>query len=185
MKTSKKIVDSWLIVSYRSGDKKALSLLVKRWHLRLCKQAFWYTKDMDIAKDIVQDSWRVILRKLHGLKNPDRFGSWALTIVRRKALDALKKKIKHQEDLKSYRLGATAMELDSTEVGDKEKISYSLKSAIANLPLDQKEVLTLFYIEEYSLNEISEITGVSLNTIKTRLFRAREKLKIVLKKIER
>ena len=185
MKSSKKIVDSWLIVSYRSGDKKALSLLVKRWHMRLCKQAFWYTKDMDIAKDIVQDSWRMILRKLPNLKDPDRFGSWALTIVRRKALDVLKKKIKHQENLKSYQQLVKASDMSNTEVGDKEKISHSLKDAIANLPLDQKEVLTLFYIEEYSLNEISEITGVSLNTIKTRLFRAREKLKIVLKKIER
>ena len=127
MKTSKKIVDSWLIMSYRSGDKKALALLVKRWHLRLCKQAFWYTKDMDIAKDIVQDSWRVILRKLHDLKNPDRFGSWALTIVRRKALDALKKKIKRQEDLKNYSLGAITTEMDDTEIGNKEKVMYNLK----------------------------------------------------------
>ncbi|WP_394750071.1 RNA polymerase sigma factor [Spongiimicrobium salis] len=182
MKTSKKIVDSWLIASYRAGDKNAFSLLVKRWHVRLCKQAYWYTKDMDMAKDIVQDSWKAIMRKLHGLQDLDRFGSWALTIVRRKALDTLKKKTKQQEHLKYYKEGLTSDSTDRDEVMEKEKTMLKVMEAINVLPTDQKEVLTLFYIEEYSLNEISEITGVSLNTIKTRLFRAREKLKVTLKK---
>lgn len=182
MKESKKIVDSWLIASYRAGDNTAFPLLVKRWHIRLCKQAFWYTKDMEVSKDIVQDSWKVILRKLYKLQDPDRFGSWAMTIVRRKALDTIKKNAKDQEQLKIYRKDQIAVSKGNDETGGKEEAIAKIMNAMIKLPADQREVLTLFYIEEYSLNEISEITGIPLNTIKTRLFRAREKLKGTLKK---
>ena len=52
MKNSISNIDSNLVVEYQNGNKKAIAILVKRWHLRFCEFAFWYVKDADIAKDI-------------------------------------------------------------------------------------------------------------------------------------
>ena len=97
-KTEVKIFDGLLVLQFKAGDKKALELLVKRWHSKLCNQANWYTKDSDLAKDIVQESWGRILKKIHTLKEPNNFGSWASKIVIRKSIDYLRKN--NNEELK-------------------------------------------------------------------------------------
>jgi len=116
----------------------------------------------------------------HTLRNSNRFGSWALTIVTRNAVDFLKRKNKSITELKDYY--RFNQKIPETEVKtDKEKKIAKLLKSISKLPEDQGVVLRLFYLESYSLYEISTITGVSMNTVKTRLFRAREKLKKTIK----
>ena len=174
-----KILDSLLVISYRTGDKKALGLLVKRWNKKLCAQAYSYTKDWELAKDVTQDTWQVIMTKIHFLKDTNRFGSWALTIVSRKALDSIKKR----QRFTSYdHKMATNWKNDSDGEQINENVVQQVLKAISNLPMDQQATLRLFYLEEYSLKEISEITRVSVNTVKTRLFRAREKMKAIIKR---
>ncbi|NNK74049.1 MAG: RNA polymerase sigma factor, partial [Flavobacteriaceae bacterium] len=55
MRKKSDILDGLLVIDFRNGNKKAMALLVKRWHSKFCRQAFWYTQNMDDAKDIVQD----------------------------------------------------------------------------------------------------------------------------------
>lgn len=178
MKNTSKIFDGLLVLEYQSGNKKALSLLVNKHHHQLCKQSFWYTKNAEASKDIVQDCWSIIMKKLGNLKDPNSFRSWATKIVIRKSLDAIKKDKKTLLTKESYYVDVV---VDGSEV-DKESQFYKLTQAIKELPLNQQTVLKLFYIEEYSLNEICEIMEVSIGTIKSRLFHAREKLKTILKK---
>jgi len=68
MNNPEKVFDGLLVLQCQNGDKKAFSILVKRWHTKLCNQAFFYTKDRDAAKDIAQDSWNVIIKKNIQLK---------------------------------------------------------------------------------------------------------------------
>jgi len=174
-----KIMDALLVVSYKSGDKKALDLLVKRWNHKLCFHVYRYVKDWSLAKDITQDTWGSILMKLNMLRDHNSFGSWAMTIASRKALDTLAKNQKRSRDVANgfWDNQISNEEMDSPK---EEKINL-IKQIMATLPLDQKLVLKLFYLEEYSLKEISKITHVSVNTVKTRLFRARERIKDELK----
>ena len=87
MKEKNNLSDKELVLEFQSGSKKAISVLVKKWHVYFCKLAFWYVKDRDIAKDVAQESWRVILDKLDRFENPERFKSWAISIVNRKSID--------------------------------------------------------------------------------------------------
>ena len=179
MEKPSKVFDALLVLSAKSGDKKALNLLAERWHKKLCLQAYRYTKDWSMAQDMAQDSWDSIMQKLGSLKDVNRFGSWALSIVTRKALDWLKKEKKELDHLKThYKESKTLFE---EPVNKKEEQIQKVLEALKFLPRDQKVVMTLFYLEEYSLKEVSEITGASMNTVKTRLFRAREKLKSIVK----
>jgi RNA polymerase sigma-70 factor (ECF subfamily) len=181
MNTDNKIVDGWLVLQYQSGNKKSLPLLVKRWHKKMCNKAYWVTKDKEVAKDIAQDSWKTIMSKIHKLKAPNSFGSWALTIVYRKAIDLIKEKQKERDKLFAYNYEQDA--IVNVETVDNTEIKKILLKAINSLSEQHQMVINLFYVEAYSLLEIGEILGISIGTAKSRLFHAREKLKITLKTI--
>lgn len=181
MSDAEKTFDSLLVLRCQSGDKKAATILVKRWHEKLCKQANWYVKDVHISKDIAQDCWNTIFLKISDLKNTYSFGSWALSIVNRKSIDWLRKNQKEKEILDSYSKELNPSSMAHEIIDESENKKLLLKRAIRTLPLEQQMILGLFYKEEYSIKEISVIIGVSLGTVKSRLFTAREKLKSILK----
>lgn len=178
MKTTRFVFDGLMVLEYQSGNTKSLSVLVNRHHNRLCRHSYRYTKDVEASKDIVQDSWRVIIKKLNTLKDPNSFSSWSTKIVTNKSLDYLNKLKSNQRNLKNY--AENDLEQTQKENDDTGKVSQLL-SAIKELPENQQMVLKLFYTEEYSLKEIAEILEISVGTTKSRLYHAREKLKKILK----
>lgn len=177
MRSNERIQDSWLVLECRSGNKKAMELLVARWHKRFCKHAYHIARDKDAAKDIAQESWRVILKKIHRLRETEKFGSWALTIVHRKAIDWLRKRKKEQDVREDYGNTNYISHTDTTQDNSLSR----LKAEIVKLPPKQKLVLDLFYLEGFMIREIAEIIGVSAGTVKSRLFSAREAIKQQLK----
>ncbi|MGB5499335.1 MAG: RNA polymerase sigma factor [Maribacter sp.] len=174
--TPNKIFDALLVLQYQSGDKKALGMLVKRHHNRFCNHANWYLHDLDASKDVVQDCWGIIFNKLVNLRDPNSFSSWAMRIVTRKSIDYLKQKITKREKLKQYQY----TNLEGTKNEENTEI-IKLQQAIKSLPNNQQIVLRLFYTQEYSLIEIGNILDISVGTVKSRLFHAREKLKTIYK----
>ncbi len=177
MKPSKKIFDGLLVLEYRKGNKQALNMLVKRHQMDLFRYALWYTKDQVAAGDIVQDSWTTILGKLNALKDPNSFKSWALRIVLRKAQDHYKKQSRQRKFVAEYSPGP---EMDSDQENGTEDRILLLKNAIKELSTEHQMVIRLFYTEQYSLNEISTILDLSMGTVKSRLYHAREKLKSLI-----
>lgn len=177
MKATQKIYDGLLVLEHLAGNKKSSSLLVKRHHARLCKHSYYYTMDIEASKDIVQDAWKSIFNKLHTLREPNSFGSWATKIVTRKSLDHISRVKRNRVQLEEY-----SRETHALEAGEgKESEIGRLLQAIKQLPQNQQKVLRLFYLEEYSLKEIGDILEISVGTTKSRLFHAREKLKKILK----
>ena len=185
MSKPEKIFDGLLVLQCQNGQKKAFSLLVNRWHAKLCNQAYFYTKDIDTAKDIAQESWRIIIKKIHRLKEPNNFGAWALTIVNRKAIDWLRYQKRNREKFKVYhqniqadydrRIAENTIKDNHIDT-DKNTADIILKT-IKKLPENQQIILRLFYVEDYSIREIAAILTLSKGTVKSRLFYAREKLK--------
>ncbi|WP_298494902.1 RNA polymerase sigma factor [uncultured Algibacter sp.] len=175
---TEKAIDGKLVQQFQSGNKNALALLVKRWHKTFCEKAYWIVKDADVAKDIAQDSWSIIIIKISHLKTPESFGSWALRIVYTKSLDWIKEnnKLKNNIDNKHQLQHVFDEARDSSE-----SIKAILLKTIKTLPENQQMVIRLFYMQEYSLKEISTILNISEGTVKSRLFHAREKLKQILK----
>ena len=171
--------DSWLVEMYKSGHQNALTLLVKRWHGKLCKQAYWYTKDYDTAKDIAQDSWKVVIDRIDSLKDSSRFGSWALSIVNNKSKDWLRKRSRSKSQIDIYYKEVRSNK-NIYEVKEKS-VSINIIKAISELPTNQQVILKLFYLESLTIVDISRLFKVSKGTVKSRLFYARERLKKVIK----
>lgn len=180
MKNTSKLIDKRLVEAYQSGDKNSLNTLVERWHLNFCKISYLIVKDADIAKDIAQESWKTIFLKLNDLKDSEKFGSWAISIVNRKSIDFLrgnKRVLQRKED---YQREVKKEELlceNEEPIIDEGK----LKSVITQLPENQQIIIKLFYVQEYTLKEIAELLNISVGTAKSRLFHAREKIKMNLK----
>ena len=180
MKNTNKLSDVVLIEKYQKGDTKVLNLLVKKWHLKFCNLAFFIVKDADVAKDIAQESWMIIIRKLETLQEPSKFKSWAISIVNRKAIDWIR--ANNRERIKLEKRFYESVKEDSfSKVDDTTAIQKVLLEAIENLSVEHQMVLRLFYTESYSLKEISDLLQISIGTTKSRLFHAREKLKTKLK----
>jgi len=96
--------------------------------------------------------------------------------VTRKSIDILKQNNTKREKLKQYQY----TNLEGTNNKENTEI-IKLQQAIKSLPNNQQIVLRLFYTQEYSLIEIGNILDISVGTVKSRLFHAREKLKTILK----
>ncbi|SDS26894.1 RNA polymerase sigma-70 factor, ECF subfamily [Formosa sp. Hel1_31_208] len=173
-----RIEDEILVKEYRSGNKEALTILVKKWHIIFCKKALWILKDPHLSKDVAQETWQVVIAKIEDLKDPASFGSWALRIVYSKSLDMLRVKARAKILERQKQTAELPQEEDRNE---DSQLKAVLLKAILNLPLQQQNVITLFYNQEYSLKEISELLDISVGTVKSRLFHAREKLKKLLK----
>lgn len=171
--------DELLVRQYCSGDVLALQKLVKRWHKRFCEKAFWLTKDADASKDIAQESWKTIMDKMGTLNDPSSFQTWALRIVFTKAMDWMRSNQRNRNKLENYYMNYDSNE---EEKSDDEPLKKAILIAIKSLPNEQQVVIRLFYVEDYSLKEISELLTISIGTAKSRLFHAREKLKQQLKK---
>lgn len=175
------IKDSNLVVALQQGDKNAIAILVKRWHLHFCKFAFWYCKDADIAKDIAQESWVIIINKIDALENPEKFKSWAISIVNRKSIDYLRTQQRELNNLKKF-YNDKPVDSEENILSEQEDVKKLLLKSIDQLPMNQQVVLKLFYTENYTLKEIGKLLNISLGTAKSRLYHAREKLKLILKK---
>lgn len=171
-------IDANLVKQFQSGNTQALTELVKRWHKPFCQKAYWIVKDADLSKDIAQESWKSIIVKIHNLKDPTKFSSWALRIVYSKSIDVIR-----ESNAKRLKLEAFAVtenqKVNQTE--DNNHLKNELLKGIRSLPVNQQQVIRLFYVENYSLKEISEILKIAKGTVKSRLFHAREKLKHMLK----
>ncbi len=156
----------------QSGDKQAFNILVERWHPKLIKQAFWHTKNGEAAKDIAQDCWQSIFKGLKNIKDPASFSVWAYRIVYRRSVDWIRGQQRDRNIKMDVAVESTPDNTDNqTEVLDK------LKSVIRNLPDNQRDILTMFYLRNYSIREIGKIMGIPTGTVKSRLFHARERLK--------
>lgn len=173
------IFDEWLVLQYRAGHDKALTLLAKRWHHKIIRQAHWHTQNMEASKDVAQESWYVIVRGLNNLRDPQRFGVWALSITSKKSIDWIRA---NQKDRKREEDKREAQEMFNTENDEsKQQKIEALRTAMKDLPDEHRMVLSLFYLESYSLKEIAKVLHIPAGTVKSRLFNAREKLKKIIK----
>jgi RNA polymerase sigma-70 factor (ECF subfamily) len=135
-------------------------------------------KDKDASKDIAQDSWTVIINKIDSLKDRRQFKFWAYRIIINKSTDWLRIQTKNRLNKGDY---SAYISVNDETVTGISQLKKNLLKAIQTLPDGQKAVIKLFYLESYSIKQISELLNISAGTTKSRLFHAREKLKQTLK----
>lgn len=175
-----KLSDIALIERILGGDQSAYAELVKRHQRFVFTLALRFAKNREDAEEVAQDSFIKAYRSLSAFQGNSKFTTWMYSIVYTTAMTFLRKK---RVDTTSIDDENTYIQLESTRgsfdnnTAEKKSRSYYLNLAISQLLPDDAAIITLFYNGEQSLEEIAATMGMETNTVKVKLFRARQRLK--------
>lgn len=180
--------DALLVSNYINGSEQALSLLIEKHQSKI--YGFIYSKvaDRDITDDIFQDTFMKVIRtlKTNSYNEEGKFLPWVMRIAHNLTVDYFRnnKKMPVQRDTEEFSVFSILQ--DSSPNIEKQLIDFQiesdLKKIIDELPEDQKEVLVMRMYQDLSFKEISEITGVSINTALGRMRYALMNLRKLIEK---
>jgi len=167
-----------------NGDTNAFSILVDLYKDLVYTLAIRMVKHKEEAEEITQDTFIKAYKSLHRFKGDSKFSTWIYRVAYNTCLDVIKKNKKLQSNvpINEYterEVKAIDNALDIMEVKER---SVVIKNCIEKLPSEDAFLMTLYYYEELSLDEIADVTGLKANNVKVKLFRSRKKLATILKK---
>ncbi|SHG33919.1 RNA polymerase sigma factor [Flagellimonas flava] len=164
------IDDSILVKSYISGDEKALETLINRHNQRISSFIYSKVMDRDVAEDIFQDTFIKVIKTLKrgSYSEEGKFLPWVMRIAHNLIIDHFRKnkrmpKFEGSDDFNIFSV-IKDDKLNAEKQIIKNQIDSDLTLLIEELPEDQKEVLIMRIYKDMSFKEISENTGVSINT---------------------
>jgi len=174
--------DARLVENTLRGDRESYGFLVDRYKNGVYRYALRMLADCDAAEDVVQEAFLKGYVHLDRLRNRDAFASWIMAIVRNLCQNVYRSRKKQPVSLDH--LAELGNELPEAQPDDEvdEKLLKNIRKHILLLPENYREVLELFYCEEYKTKEIAALLGTSLSAVVTRLHRGRKKLLSALEK---
>jgi len=172
--------DQVIIDQLLAGDREVYAVLVNKYKRYAFTIAQKILQNKPDAEEAAQDAFIKAYHHLAGFNRESKFSTWLYRIVFNTAI-SYRRKNRHQ----FQSIENTVIEYDQDADGVLEKIDKKkyLNQALMKLSEADRAALTLFYLDEFSLEEIAEITGMQANTAKVRIHRARQRLADELKNI--
>lgn len=173
------VIDSALLARVRMGDRAAFRELYVKYYHPLLRFLYRITNQLESAQEGVNDVMLVVWRNAGAFEGKSRVSTWLLGIAYRKGLKLRERSMRWWERFKSQDL-TDADELlaqPGEHIGDLQDL---LEKAMRSLPVKQRAVVELTYFYGYSYEEIAAIVDCPVNTVKTRMFHARARLKKLL-----
>lgn len=180
--------DALLVQQYIEGNEVALSTLIERHQSRIFGFIYSKLNDRDLADDIFQDTFIKVIKtlKTKSYNEEGKFLPWVMRIAHNLIIDHYRKdkKMPMNRETETYSIFEFIKDSSSNIEGQMitEQVENDLKRMILELPHDQKEVLVMRMYEDLSFKEISEKTGVSINTALGRMRYAIMNLRKVMEK---
>jgi RNA polymerase sigma-70 factor (ECF subfamily) len=183
----KKISDEKLIAKFQQGDVQAFDLLVRRYKDQLLNYVFRFVGNRADAEDIVQETFLRVYKNKHYYKEIAKFSTWVYTIAGNLAKTELRRRKRRKvfsvsnfvNDERDYDIKDSARNPEE-RVDGRMTDSY-IQNAIDKLPAKFKEVILLRDVQGFAYEEISQILGIPLGTVKSRVNRGRLRLQEDLK----
>ncbi|WP_162127809.1 RNA polymerase sigma factor [Flavobacterium phycosphaerae] len=181
--------DALLVDKYIAGDENALAILVTRHQSKIYGYIYSKVSDRDVTEDIFQETFFKVIHTLKTKKyynEEGKFLSWVLRIASNLIIDKFRndKKMPLNRDTDEIsvfsRIKDNALNVETRMI--KNQVEIDLKNIIEELPHDQKEVIMMRYYLDMSFKEISDYTGVSVNTTLGRMRYAMTNLRKVIEK---
>jgi len=170
-----------------SGKINAFSFIVDRHKDQAYNLAFRICGNHEEAEEIAQDSFLKAYKSLRGFKMKSSFATWLYRIVYNTAISRLRIKNKGVLSLEDFPADATDFIGSNTseEEAEKEYRSSLLSFALQKISEEERGLISLYYYEDMSIEEISDVTGISKSNVKVRMFRARQKMLEIIEKVEK
>ena len=170
--------DELLVLRCQLGERQAFDGLIDRWAAPLHRHVLRVTGEADVADELTQDIWLRVLQGIARLREPARFRPWLFGTAHRVLMDRFRRQYAAPLDA----------ETDLDTIADPEPgaspermaADQDVERNLHRLPVLEREVLTLFYLDELTIPEVALALDVPPGTVKSRLFRARKQLRSAL-----
>jgi RNA polymerase sigma-70 factor, ECF subfamily len=165
----------------RAGEPAAWDALFHRYQLPLYTYVFELVNDEQTSLDLVQETFIAAVRHIGGLRDDEKFGSWLFGIAHQKCIQRWRKQ--NREAILSEEIAESPDEFENRpdNLLIRQEQEAGFMNLLNQLPLPQRAVLLLYFIENFSLEEIARVTNTPLGTVKSRLHHAKRALrKLVL-----
>ncbi|MDV3457196.1 sigma-70 family RNA polymerase sigma factor [Sphingomonas sp. HF-S4] len=165
------IEDALLVVRCQLGERDAFEALIVRWAGPVAGYARRVSEDSEAAAELSQEIWVRVLRGIDRLKEPRCFRAWLFGIAHRASIDALRRRYKAPSPVHDLDLP------EEDESFDEQDDIERMEAGLERLPPVEREILTLFYLHELTIEETAAALAVPAGTVKSRLHRARRLLR--------
>lgn len=170
-----------LVVECKQGSRKASYELYRLYSKAMLNVAFRIVGNIGEAEDVLQEAFLDAFNKLKDFRQETTFGLWLKQIVVNRSINLLRKRRLELIELEGDHLE----NIPEEESEDEDNVQYqvaAVKEAIKELPDGYRVVLSLYLLEGYDHEEISQILNISENTSRTQFLRAKRKLTEILKR---
>jgi RNA polymerase sigma-70 factor (ECF subfamily) len=161
----------------KAGEPEAWDILFRRYQLPLYVYVFELVHDEQTSLDLVQETFIAAVRHISGLRNDAKFGSWLFGIAHQKCLQRWRKQ--NREEILPDEIPDAPDESENSpdNLLIRQEQEAEFMNSLNQLPLPQRSVLLLHFVEDFSLEEIAGITGTAVGTVKSRMHYAKKALR--------
>jgi RNA polymerase sigma-70 factor (ECF subfamily) len=182
--------DAELVRRVLAGETELFAVLVDRYRTRLSRYVERFTYDVEDARDITQDVFIKVYGALDSFDPRFKFSTWLFRIAGNAAIDHLRRRRVRTlplerppgEDGEARAVDPPETRPNPHEELTRQRLRTALSHAIDRLPDDYRELISLRHYGEMPYEEIAELKGMPLGTVKNKLFRARQALRDLLPK---
>lgn len=172
--------DDMLLESIADGNRTSMHILYCRHNVRVYRFILRIVRDATTAEDLVSQVFLDVWRTAGQFQGRSQVSTWLLSIARFKALTAMRQRRFEDIDQDDVREIADGADTPETSL-DRSDTSAILRACVAKLSAAHREIITLVYYHEKSVEEVGQIIGIPQSTVKTRMFYARKQLAELLK----
>lgn len=170
-----------LLRELASGKEQGLKELYRAYSRTIYAFALMRLRNPADAEEVVVDTMHEVWRHPDRFRGDSKFSTWLLGIARHKLLSMLRNRDPEHEELETFEETLESEEASAFEILAQKQRREGVRKCMDKLPEEQRECLHLVFYEGYALAEVASVQGCPENTVKTRLFHARQKLKNCLR----
>lgn len=176
---TEKLSDEEIVKKIQSSDQELYAIIIERYQNKLLRYANSLIKDENKAVDAVQESFIKAFVNLRSFDKGKKFSSWIYRIVHNEIINSVKK---HQKEILLPENFDQASEEDIQKEFEQKETSEVVEKCLKEMPIIYSEPLALYYIDDKSYEEISDILRLPMGTVATRISRAKKLMKNLCQK---
>ena len=172
------VTEQELLTSVSAGDMQAFEQLYQLYEKRVFQYVCTFLRDQAAAEEVVSDTMLAVWQGAGQFAQTSRVSTWIFGIARHKALDAVRRYVRRQHDVElDHAADLPQHDSDSIDRIHRDQVATLTQQAMSRLSQDHREILRLVYDEELPYEEIASLLSIPSNTVKTRVFYAKQQLK--------
>lgn len=179
MSDALKLTDEEIVERVRLNDSDLYAVIIERYKNKLLRYAINLVHDEDRASHIVQDAFIKGYINLNGFNTKKKFSSWIYRIVHNEAMNVVKKYQKEVPILDDFDFES---EEDTLKEFEQKETAAEVEKCLSSIPLIYSEPLSLYYLDDKSYEEISDILRIPMGTVAIRISRAKKLMKNICQK---